>query len=135
LDTQLEYTYPFSEASYLASLWVQNLFGCSDSTTLVIQIKGDEIFYVPNTFTPDGDEHNHIFYPIFTSGFDPANFQMEIYNRWGELIYESLNAEKGWDGFFNGSKCPDGTYAWKITYKIPELDEYKIATGHVNLIR
>lgn len=135
LVTQLEYTYPFSEASYLASLWVQNQFGCSDSTTLVIQIKGDEIFYVPNTFTPDGDEHNHIFYPIFTSGFDPANFQMEIYNRWGELIYESLNAEKGWDGFFNGSKCPDGTYAWKITYKIPELDEYKIATGHVNLIR
>ena len=135
LDTQLEYTYPFSEASYLASLWVQNQFGCLDSTTLVIQIKGDEIFYVPNTFTPDGDEHNHIFYPIFTSGFDPANFQMEIYNRWGELIFESLNAEKGWDGFFNGSECPDGTYAWKIIYKIPEFDEYKIAIGHVNLVR
>jgi gliding motility-associated-like protein len=132
---QLEYTYPFSEGTYLASLWVENQFGCSDSTQLFIQIKGDEIFYVPNTFTPDGDEHNHIFYPIFTTGFDPSNFQFEIYNRWGEMIFQSLNAVKGWDGFFNGVLCPEGTYSWKIIYKIPDRDEYKIATGHVNLIR
>jgi gliding motility-associated-like protein len=134
-DGQLEYTYPFSEGTYLASLWVENQFGCSDSTQLFIQIKGDEIFYVPNTFTPDGDEHNHIFYPIFTTGFDPSNFQFEIYNRWGEMIFQSLNSDKGWDGFFNGVLCPEGTYTWKIIYKIPDRDEYKLATGHVNLIR
>jgi gliding motility-associated-like protein len=116
-------------------LWVENQFGCSDSTQLFIQIKGDEIFYVPNTFTPDGDEHNHIFYPIFTTGFDPSNFQFEIYNRWGEMIFQSLNSDKGWDGFFNGVLCPEGTYTWKIIYKIPDRDEYKLATGHVNLIR
>jgi hypothetical protein len=81
-DGQLEYTYPFSEGTYLASLWVENQFGCSDSTQLFIQIKGDENFYVPNSFTPDGDEHNHIFSPVFTTGFDAANFQFEIYNRW-----------------------------------------------------
>ena len=134
-DGQLEYTYPFSEGTYLASLWVENQFGCSDSTQLFIQIKGDEIFYVPNSFTPDGDEHNHIFSPVFTTGFDAANFQYEIYNRWGEMIFQSLNSDKGWDGFFNGVLCPEGTYTWKIIYKIPDRDEYKIATGHVNLIR
>jgi gliding motility-associated-like protein len=134
-DGQLEYTYPFSEGTYLASLWVENQFGCSDSTQLFIQIKGDEIFYVPNSFTPDGDEHNHIFSPVFTTGFDAANFQFEIYNRWGEMIFQSLNSDKGWDGFFNGVLCPEGTYTWKIIYKIPDRDEYKIATGHVNLIR
>jgi gliding motility-associated-like protein len=134
-DGQLEYSYPFSEGTYLATLWIENQFGCSDSTQLFIQIKGDELFYVPNSFTPDGDEHNHIFSPLFTTGFDAANFQFEIYNRWGELIFQSFNASKGWDGFYNGSKCPDGTYTWKIIYKIPDLDEYKIVTGHVNLIR
>jgi gliding motility-associated-like protein len=134
-DSSLEYAYPFSEGNYMASLWVQNQFGCSDSTQLVIQIKGDEIFYVPNTFTPDGDEHNHIFSPVFTTGFDPANFQFDLFNRWGELIFQSLNADKGWDGFYNGLLCPEGTYVWKITYKIPDRDEYKIVTGHVNLIR
>ena len=131
----LEYSYPFTEGSYLPTLWVQNQFGCADSTVLVIQIKGDEIFYVPNTFTPDGDEHNHVFTPVFTTGYDPANFKFDVYNRWGELIFQSLNAEKGWDGFYNGILCMEGTYVWKITYKSPDRDEYKIVTGHVNLIR
>jgi hypothetical protein len=51
------------------------------------------------------------------------------------MIFQSLNSDKGWDGFFNGVLCPEGTYTWKIIYKIPDRDEYKIATGHVNLIR
>jgi len=134
-DGQLEYSYPYMEGDYTASLWVQNQFGCSDSTEILIQIKGDDIFYVPNSFTPDGDEHNHIFYPVFTAGFDPANFNIEIYNRWGELVFQSFNSDKGWDGSYNGSRCQDGTYHWKIMYKNPDLDEYKIITGHVNLIR
>jgi gliding motility-associated-like protein len=115
-------------------LSVFNQFGCTDSTVIYIQIKGDEIFYVPNTFTPDGDEFNNIFTPVFTNGFDPANFQMDIYNRWGELIFQSFNAEKGWDGYFNGKLCTVGTYTWKITYKNPEDDAFKLVSGHVNLI-
>ncbi|MBM3431208.1 MAG: gliding motility-associated C-terminal domain-containing protein, partial [Bacteroidetes bacterium] len=134
-DGQLEYTYPYMEGNYTASLWVQNHFGCSDSTEILIQIKGDDIFYVPNSFTPDGDEHNNIFVPVFTNGFDPANFQLEIYNRWGELIFKSLNSNKGWDGFYNGKLSPVGTYVWKVIYKNPDLDDYKVVTGHVNLIR
>jgi gliding motility-associated-like protein len=72
---------------------------------------------------------------IFTTGFDPANFQMEIYNRWGELFFQSFNANKGWDGYFDGKLAPLGTYIWKIRYKNPDLDDYKDITGHVNLIR
>jgi gliding motility-associated-like protein len=98
-------------------------------------VKGDEIFYIPNTFTPDGDEHNNLFVPVFTNGFDPANFELEIYDRWGELIFQSFNAEKGWNGHFNGELSQVGTYVWKIMYKNPDLDEYKVITGHVNLIR
>ena len=130
----LQYSYPYSEGNYEVFLSVFNQFGCTDSTVIYIQIKGDEIFYVPNTFTPDGDEFNNIFTPVFTNGFDPANFQMDIYNRWGELIFQSFNAEKGWDGYFNGKLCTVGTYTWKITYKNPEDDAFKLVSGHVNLI-
>jgi gliding motility-associated-like protein len=135
LPTIYEHVYPFAEGNYKVYLLVENEFGCTDSTTLYIQVKGDEIFYIPNTFTPDGDEHNNIFTPIFTTGFDPANFQMEIYNRWGELFFQSFNANKGWDGYFDGKLAPLGTYIWKIRYKNPDLDDYKDITGHVNLIR
>jgi gliding motility-associated-like protein len=134
-DQPIDHTYSFTEGDYSVNLWVINDFGCTDSIEIYVQIKGDEIFYIPNTFTPDGDEHNNLFTPIFTTGFDPANFQMDIYNRWGELIFQSFNVEKGWDGFYQGRLCPVGSYTWKITYKNPDIDEYKVISGHVNLLK
>ena len=131
----IEHTYPFSQGSYLVKLKVTNQFGCTDSTTVIIKIKGDVIFYIPNSFTPDGDEFNNMFTPIFTSGFDPDNFKMDIYNRWGELIFETFDARKGWDGYLDFKKCPIGTYSYSIQYKLPETDEYRVVNGHVNLIR
>ncbi|HBW86292.1 MAG TPA: hypothetical protein DEF82_05995 [Crocinitomicaceae bacterium] len=130
-----EHLYPYNEGNYQVFLLVENEFGCKDSTTIYIQVKGDDIYYVPNTFTPDGDEFNNMFVPVFTNGFDPANFQLEIYNRWGELIFQSLNSNEGWNGFYNGKLSPIGTYFWKVIYKNPDLDDYKVVTGHVNLIR
>jgi gliding motility-associated-like protein len=76
-----------------------------------------------------------MFTPIFTSGFDPANFKMDIYNRWGELIFETLDARKGWDGYLDFKQCPIGTYSYSIMYKLPETDEYRVVNGHINLIR
>jgi gliding motility-associated-like protein len=55
---------------------------------------------VPNTFTPDADEHNQLFTPVFTSGFSPDNFEMTIFNRWGELVWQSFDHTEGWDGSF-----------------------------------
>lgn len=135
VPSNFEHIYPYAEGSYQVFLLVENQFGCADSTALYIQVTGDEIFYVPNTFTPDGDEHNNIFTPAFTNDFDPANFLMDIYDRWGEFIYQSFTADKGWDGYFLGKLSPVGTYIWKIMYKNPDLDEFKIISGHINLIR
>jgi gliding motility-associated-like protein len=97
------------------------------------------IYYVPNTFTPDGNSVNGVFKPIFTSGFDPYNFRMLIYNRWGELIFETRDAEVGWEGTYgtgeNAKICQDGTYVWKIDFKLLESDKYISINGHVNLVR
>jgi gliding motility-associated-like protein len=131
----IDYSYPFSEGDYLIELLVISVDGCLGSTEKLIQIKGDDIYYVPNCFTPDGDEFNNSFLPIFTSGFDPANYELTIYNRWGEIIFVSKNHLKPWDGTFNNKVCKEGLYTFTIKYKNPEIDRFKIISGHINLLR
>ncbi|MDC1202972.1 gliding motility-associated C-terminal domain-containing protein, partial [Crocinitomicaceae bacterium] len=126
-----------TEAGIMITLTAISDFGCIDSTQVFIPFDEQEIFYVPNTFTPDGDNFNQTFTPIFYSGFDPYNFEMLIFNRWGEVIFETRDCTKGWDGSYglSGSDSQDGVYTWKIIYKNPETDERKIVVGHVTLLR
>jgi gliding motility-associated-like protein len=131
----IDYSYPFSEGDYLIELLVISVDGCLDSIEHLIQIKGDDIYYVPNSFTPDGDEFNNSFLPIFTTGFDPANYEFTIYNRWGEIIFVSKNHLTAWDGTFNNKLCKEGLYPFTIKYKNPDIDRFKIISGHINLLR
>jgi gliding motility-associated-like protein len=98
-------------------------------------VNEDLIFYVPNTFTPDGDEFNQEFHPVFTAGFDPFDFNMIIFNRWGEIVFESNNAAAGWDGTYHGKLVQDGTYTWKIEYKLLLNDSRQTAIGHVTILK
>lgn len=111
--------------------------GCSDTASLFIGFEPGEVFYVPNSFTPDGDEYNNVFFPVFYSGYDPYNYELLIFDRWGELIFESHNVLEGWDGSYGnrGRKAQDDTYIWKITFKNPLNDKRRQVVGHVNLIR
>ena len=129
--------YESTEEGALITLIAVSDFGCTDEAQLIIEYEEQEVFYVPNTFTPDGDNFNQMFTPVFYSGFDPYNFEMLIYNRWGELVFESQNADMGWDGTYglSGMKASDGAYTWKITYKNPKTDQRKVILGHVTLIR
>ena len=91
----------------------------------------EALLFVPNTFTPNGDGDNDFFYP---KGANIREYNMIIFNRWGELVYESNDFDNKWDGTFNGKPCPDGTYVWRIRYS----DERQInfeKMGHVNLLR
>jgi gliding motility-associated-like protein len=105
-----------------------------DSTEISIQISGDPIYYVPNTFTPDGDEHNNVFLPIFTTGFDPTSYSLALYNRWGECVFESYSTEKGWDGYYGGMKAELGTYSYVIQFFDKKATKKRQLMGHVNLI-
>jgi gliding motility-associated-like protein len=113
--------------------------GCMDTTYATIFFQEELIFYVPNTFTPDDDDYNQTFQPVFTSGFDPYDFSMWIYNRWGELVFETHDATIGWDGSYGKNRevdmVQDGTYTWKIEFKMSRNDEHKWYAGHVNIIR
>jgi len=139
-DIDVTHTFPdFESDNYLVTLVATSPLGCTDTAYATIDVQEELLFYVPNTFTPDIDNYNPIFKPIFTAGFDPYNYTLLIFNRWGEIIFESHNTEIGWNGTFgsNGEiqMCQDGTYTWKIEFKTKANDERKMVVGHVNLIR
>ncbi len=122
--------------SYSIQLIAVNEFGCTDTAYNNVVIVEDLLFYVPNTFTPDGNAFNQTFQPVFTSGFDPFNFTMSIYDRWGELIYETKDAEVGWDGtYLYSNLVQDGVYVWKIEFKTSRNDARKMVVGHVNVLK
>jgi gliding motility-associated-like protein len=139
-DIDATHTYPdFESGNYEVTLVAMSPLGCADTAFAIINVQEELLFYVPNTFTPDVDKYNPIFQPVFTSGFDPYDYTLLIFNRWGEIIFESRNAAIGWNGTYgsNGEiqMCQDGTYTWKIEFKTKANDERKMVVGHVNLIR
>ncbi|MBK7130837.1 MAG: gliding motility-associated C-terminal domain-containing protein [Crocinitomicaceae bacterium] len=78
----------------------------------------DPLIYVPNAFTPNGDQHNNYFQAITQN---ISYFEMLIFNRWGEIVYSTSSIDHQWDGTYNGTKVPDDVYVWVIIYK--DLDE------------
>lgn len=133
------HTYLEQEGTYVVTLIASTPLGCADTAYATIQINEALLFYVPNTFTPDEDDYNPNFQPVFTSGFDPYDYDLLIFNRWGEIIFESHDASVGWNGSYGSYGeiilCEDGTYTWKIEFKTSINDERKMIVGHVNVIR
>ncbi|MEJ6686704.1 MAG: gliding motility-associated C-terminal domain-containing protein [Crocinitomicaceae bacterium] len=128
-------TYPEGvSGTYPITLIATTNEGCSDTITLDIEIIPDIIFYSPNTFTPDNDEHNQT-WNIVIEGIDIQNFTLEIFNKWGQTIWESKDINAKWDGTYGNETVPDGTYIWRVVYKELENDGRKIHTGYINVIR
>ena len=112
--------------------------GCAsnpESFFVTIELCPNEIFYIPNAFTPNGDERNNTFRPIITSGVDIYNYSFVIYNRWGQIIWESYNPNIGWDGIYDNVICQDGVYNWKLKFKTPKVDNIKEFFGNLTIIR
>lgn len=127
----------YPSGTYVINLIVETEFGCLDSTSNTVTLIENQIFYVPNTFTPDGDEHNQVWLPIITSNFDPYNYSCIVYDRWGGIIWESKDPYYGWDGSFGDDGCDvqNGVFTWVISIKTPQKDEIKKYTGFVTLLR
>lgn len=127
--------FPEGEAGqYPVTLIVTSTYGCTDTVTYIMNVIPDILFYAPNTFTPDNDEFNQS-WEIFVSGIDVYNFDLYIFNRWGEMIWESHDPYAKWDGTYKGEVVPEGTYVWRATVKDPYVDDKKEFQGHINVIR
>ncbi len=129
------HTFPSEPGTYTVELVAYNALGCSDTAWLTLRVREELLFFIPNTFTPNGDESNNAFEPVFTSGIDEANFSLVIYNRWGEAVFETHDPSMGWDGTHRGRLVPDGTYVWTLYFKVPNNDKKYEYNGSVNVIR
>ena len=130
---------------YLVSLIVVSDKGCKDTAWTKIQIYPETTFYPPTAFTPGSGYGNEYFYPKGI-GISDKGYHMYIYDRWGELIYESdvkpagtdqrYEVEGGWNGRFNntGNYVPAGVYVWLIEFK-NAMGEKKRRSGTVTVIR
>ncbi len=105
---------------------------CYDTTSIYVVVENCAV-YIPNAFTPNGDALNDIFIPEGIVS-NTAKFNMFIYNRLGQLVFESNDINKGWNGKFRGQKMPTGTYTWLIRVTEKSIDSYELV-GTVHLLR
>ena len=121
---------------YPVTLIASNYLGCADTVTQFMNVKGIILFYIPNSFSPDGDQFNNVFKPLFESGYDPYDFHMTVFNRYGEMVFESYDVNGAWDGTYGSREIvQDGVYTWQIDFKEKHSDKRHMHTGHVTIIR
>ena len=113
---------------------VTNVSGCAAYDSVRVLPRCPTIVFVPNAFSPNNDSHNDIFK---VSGNDFIDFQLAIYNRWGEHVFSTKNSDIGWDGNFKGSFAPEGIYLWTLSYKgYSETGKtVKYVSGTIQLLR
>jgi gliding motility-associated-like protein len=125
---------------YSVTLIATNQYGCADTAVKEITVIGDIQF--PNVFTPNqsganggiyskAEYSNDVFFPYATGVTD---YDLKIFNRWGELIFQSFDINVGWDGYFNGKLCQQDGYVWKADVKFFDGRTYN-KTGSVTLLR
>lgn len=117
--------------TYYVTLIATNHIGCKDTIQKPISIEEEWYIYIPNTFTPDGDRYNNTF-EVSVVGIEILTVQ--IFNRWGQLIFEDDDPRFKWDGTYNGNYANDGTYTYKINYTTISGRTESIV-GHVNVIK
>ena len=121
-------------AIYPTVLYVWNEFGCVDSMLSQVEVINDVVCYAPNTFTPDGDEFNDT-WRVYISGIDIYNFHCTVFNRWGEIVWESYDPNAEWDGSYAGNDImQDATYVWVINAKDSYNDKKYEFRGTVNIL-
>ncbi|MBL4657139.1 MAG: PKD domain-containing protein, partial [Flavobacteriales bacterium] len=128
--------------TFMVELIVSNEYSCMDTDYVEIRVTPGYAIQVPNAFTPNPNGpvggiynpvalNNDIFFP--TTGF-VDEYHMMVFNRWGELIFESFDLGVGWDGYYRGILCQQDAYVWKIELVFGNGVEYK-KIGDVTLLR
>jgi gliding motility-associated-like protein len=120
--------------TYTIQLIVETPEGCVDTIERVLSVNSDIIFYAPNAFTPDGDEFNQT-WKFYVSGIDEYNFELMIFDRWGELIWETHDPNAAWDGTYNGKVVQAGAYTWVASVKDIYSDDKKTFRGSISLFK
>ena len=133
------FTFPYDVGGFYAvKLEVEDIFGCTNQVTREVEIRDLFNLFIPTSFTPNNDGTNDAFF-IQGSDIDPERFEMQIFNRWGEIVFETTDLNEPWNGkvgvdgdYFSRN----GTYSYRVeVHSISEESWRKEVFGYVMLIR
>ena len=129
-DIRREPAYIFPDTGYHdVTLIVEDQYGCFDTLTQRIDVVPPQTYFLPNAFTPNGDGLNDEFIGVGLTDY-LADFRLDIFNRFGGLVFSSQDVQQGWDG----SNAPAGVYVYKVRYRVPRGERTEIQ-GEVVLVR
>ena len=129
-DTSVQHIYN-KTGTYNTCLIAYNQYGCSDTLCQPVQAITIPLIDVPNAFTPNGDGIND---QIHVRGYGIDKLNWSIYNRWGELVFESLSQDAGWDGKYKGVLQPQEVYTYLLNVQFTDGTKYR-KTGDITLLR
>ena len=135
LETPAPHQFPdsWTGKTYRVSLMVQSTQGCYDTVTESITKTQSCYITVPNGFTPNGDGKNDYLYPL--NAFNVSDLEFRVYNRIGQLVFETRDWSHKWDGTINGKPQPTGSYVWTLSYMDGVSGKKFSLTGSSVLIR
>ena len=127
-------TYRFAESgNHKILLEVIDENGCTDTTSKDINIFKLDVF-IPNVFTPNGDGINDIWKPVMNE-YSTEGYRLSVFDRWGQVVFHTIDTEEGWDGRINGNQAaPNTVYSYQLIVRDYLGTEYKFV-GHVTLVR
>jgi gliding motility-associated-like protein len=134
-ETNPGFTFPDEQGGmYEVCLIASNSLGCSDTLCQNIIVTGDPVVYVPNAFTPNGDGVNDILIPV-TNDISSNNYSFTVFNRWGQVVFESKQPGQGWDGLMQGLKCKEDVYSFVLLFETNGNNIGQRKTGHFSLLK
>lgn len=142
------YTYQWNPGNYLSctdcaspsfyatrsmdyNVTVTDANGCSITAAVSVNVLAEKPVFIPNAFTPNGDGANDL-WSVYATG--TAYYNMQVFNRWGEMVYQSFNINAGWDGKYKGKEADPGVYVYvlQLTFLDSETKKY---TGSFTLLK
>jgi gliding motility-associated-like protein len=127
------YRAPNATIPYTIKYTVSDKFGCESTVQKTVRVYSSCYLAVPNAFTPNGDGKNDLLYPLNAIKADQLLFK--VYNRWGQLIFQTNNWKQGWNGTYKGTPQPGGVYVWFLTYVDRDDKQPRQMKGTAALIR
>ncbi|HTQ28569.1 MAG TPA: PKD domain-containing protein, partial [Puia sp.] len=122
-----------TEKNYTVTLVVENNIGCYDTAVKVITKLQSCYITVPNAFTPNGDGKNDYLYPL--NAYKAVDLLFRVYNRYGQLVFETRDWTKKWDGTINGVPQDTGVFVWMLQYTDGDSGKRFFQKGTTVLIR
>jgi gliding motility-associated-like protein len=133
-DDPTSFVFPLEEGTATVCLVATSANACADTACTVLEFGADSEVIVPNVFSPNGDGDNDTFGIIGDPG-PLSSFSLQVYNRWGQLVFSGDRLRMVWDGRQgSGMELSEGTYYWVLNYQ-PTTGELVERTGHVTLLR